>query len=56
MLGDDAWLPGGLFLFGLDTASGRPTQVIPLAEQAVWRDGWLSTDENEGHKVAHLGI
>src|SRR5262245_29109105 len=56
MLGDDAWLPGGLFLFGLDTASGRPTQVIPLAEQAVWRDGWLSTDEDEGRRVAHLHI
>jgi len=56
MLGDDAWLPSGLFLFGLDTASGRPTQVIPLAEQAVWRDGWLSTDADEGREVAHLHI
>jgi hypothetical protein len=54
MLGDDAWLPGSLFLFGLDTASGRPTRLVPLASEPVWGKGWLSTDEDEGKKVVHL--
>jgi hypothetical protein len=54
ILGDDAWLPASLFLFGLDTASGRPTRLVPLASEPVWGKGWLSTDKDEGQKVASL--
>jgi hypothetical protein len=48
MLGEDAWLPGSLFLFGLDTATGRPTRLVPLASVPTWDKGWLSADESEG--------
>jgi hypothetical protein len=54
MLGDDAWLPASLFLFGLNTASGRPTHLVPLASVPVWNKGWLSSDESEGTKVVRL--
>jgi hypothetical protein len=54
ILGDDAWLPGSLFLFGLDTASGRPTHVVPIVSLPRWGRGVLSTDQEEGHKVVRL--
>ena len=54
MLGNDAWLPASLFLFGLNTASGRPTNLVPLAGVPVWNKGWLSSDESEGTKVVRL--
>lgn len=54
ILGDDAWLPASLFLFGLDTASGRPAQLVPLASKPVWGLRWLSTKADEGDKVAVL--
>jgi hypothetical protein len=48
ILGDDAWKPLRLFLFGLDTATGRPSQVISLVSIPIWDQGWLSTDPHEG--------
>ena len=54
MLDDDAWLPSSLFLFGLDTPTGRPTHLVPLASVPVWDKGWLSTDESEGSESARL--
>ena len=54
ILGDDAWLPASLFLFGLDTASGRPTHVVPIVSVPRWGMGALSTDQGEGSKVVRL--
>lgn len=48
--GPDVWLPGALFLFGLNTSEveGRPTQAVPLVSIPKWSLGALSTDDEEG--------
>jgi hypothetical protein len=48
ILGTDAWLPKTVFVFGLDTASGRPNEVVTLASVPDWELGWLSNDPSEG--------
>ena len=48
ILGTDAWLPTTIFLFGLDTAEGRPNEVVTLSAIPKWDLGWLSTDPSEG--------
>ena len=35
IIGEDAWLPRRLFLFGLDTAEGRPSEIVPLVSVAI---------------------
>lgn len=56
ILGDDAWLPRRLFLFGLDEdASTRgPSAIVPLVHLPDWTLGRLSTDSNEGKNEIHL--
>jgi hypothetical protein len=54
MLGDDAWKPMVLFVFGLDTASGRPNQVVSLVSRPVWGPRGMSTDESEGDPSVNL--
>ena len=39
ILGHDAWLPGAVFVFGLDTDSGRPNEVMTLVSLPVWIPG-----------------
>lgn len=56
ILGDDAWRPMRLFLFGLDTASGRPNTVVTLVSVPVWDLGWLSTDPQEGSAAVDLPV
>lgn len=47
--GDDAWLPEGVFLFGLDgTDTQRPTVVSPLVHIPNWTEGHLSSEDSEG--------
>jgi hypothetical protein len=48
ILGTDAWLPKTVFVFGLDTATGRPNEVVSLVSVPEWDLGWLSTDLQEG--------
>ena len=48
ILGTDAWLPMTVFVFGLDTVEGRPTEVVTLSAIPKWDLGWLSTDLSEG--------
>lgn len=48
ILGEDAWRPESLFLFGLDTLAGRPTKLVPLVSKRTWQSGVLSQDEEEG--------
>lgn len=52
--GTDAWLPESLFLFGLDIANGRPTQMAPLVSMTSWQLGWLSSDSEEGSQSVTL--
>ena len=56
ILGDDAWKPMFLFVFGLDTASGRPNQVVSLVSRSVWGPRWMSTDTNEGDPSVELQV
>jgi hypothetical protein len=56
ILGDDAWKPMMLFVFGLDTASGRPNQVVSLASLPVWGPRWMSTDTGEGDPSVDLTV
>jgi hypothetical protein len=56
ILGDDAWRPLMLYLFGLDTASGRPNEVVTLVSVPVWTEGWMSTDTSEGVPAVDLPV
>lgn len=56
ILGDDAWKPQMLFVFGLDTASGRPNQVVSLVSRPVWGPRWMSTDTSEGDPSVDLPV
>jgi hypothetical protein len=56
ILGDDAWKPIWLFVFGLDTASGRPNQVVSLVSRPVWGPRWMSTDTSEGDPSVELTV
>jgi hypothetical protein len=56
--GNDKWLPYYFFLFGLDTATGTPTEVVPLVDIAPgkWNEGFLSTDPAEGKTTVFVGV
>ncbi len=56
ILGDDAWKPQVLFVFGLDTASGRPNQMVSLVSLPVWGPRWMSTDTSEGDPSVDLPV
>jgi hypothetical protein len=56
ILGDDAWKPQVLFVFGLDTASGRPSEVVSLVSRPVWGPRGMSTDESEGDPSVDLQV
>jgi hypothetical protein len=56
ILGTDAWLPNKLFLFGLDTATGRPNEVVTLVTIPEWNLGVLSTDVSEGSPSVLLPV
>jgi len=56
ILGDDAWKPMVLFVFGLDAASGRPNEVVSLVSRPVWGPRWMSSDASEGDASVDLPI
>ena len=56
ILGDDAWKPQVLFVFGLDTASGQPNHVVSLVSRPVWGRRWMSTDTSEGDRSVDLAV
>ena len=56
ILGDDAWKPMVLFVFGLDTASGRPNQIVTLVSLPVWGPRWMSKDTTEGDPSVDLQV
>lgn len=56
ILARDAWLPGVVFIFGLDTQTGRPNEMVTLVAIREWNLGWLSTDANEGQSSVKLPL
>ena len=56
ILGEDAWLPGSLFVFGLDTETGRPNEVVNLVSMVGWNLGWLSKEPGEGAPSQDLPV
>ena len=54
--GDDAWRPITVVMFGLDTASGNPGQIVPLVHVHPWQFGVLSTDSSEGIRSVALPL
>jgi hypothetical protein len=56
ILGRDAWLPGAVFLFGVDTETGRPNEMVTLVAIPGWDLGWLSTDADEGKSSVPLPL
>jgi hypothetical protein len=45
ILGTESWLPKTLFLYGLDTAEGRPNEVVPLVSIPEWDLGSLGASQ-----------
>lgn len=56
ILGSDAWKPMVLFVFGLDTAAGRPNRVVSLVSRPVWGPRWMSTKPGEGDPSVDLEV
>ncbi len=56
ILGSDAWKPMVMFIFGLDTPSGRPGRVVSLVSRPVWGPRWMSTDADEGDASVELPL
>lgn len=56
ILGSDKWRVGPLFLFGLDTATGRPNTVVNLNGEPMRDLGWMSTDTSEGSPSVEITV
>lgn len=56
ILGTDAWSPKSLFVYGLDTAAGRPNEVVHLVSIPQWDLGALSADPQEGEQSIDLPV
>ena len=54
--GRDAWLPRYVYVFGLDTPQGRPSEMVPLVSVTEWNLGWLSEDTTEGQPSVPLPV
>jgi hypothetical protein len=52
--GDNKWLPGRFYLFGLTAKDASKAKAVPLVYLNSWQDaglGWMSIDESEGKPV-----
>jgi hypothetical protein len=56
ILGKDAWLPKEVYVYGFDTAAGRPTEIVHLVSMTSWSLGWLSIDTSEGQQEVPLPV
>jgi len=54
ILGNDAWLPESVFVFGLDTPAGRPSRLVPMVNKLRWETGFMSKEAGEGEPVISL--
>jgi hypothetical protein len=55
-LGNDAWRPREVYVYGFDTAEGRPTEIVHLFSMTSWSFGPLSTDPSEGVSFVELPV
>ena len=46
--GTDDWWPSSFFLFGLDSAAGRPSSLLPLTHLPEWPFGVMRADPTNG--------
>lgn len=54
--GLDALLPHSFFLFGLDEASDKPRNMVPLVSEPDWLHGRMSQDPAEDDKEGHVEL
>lgn len=54
--GEDAWNPKRIFVYGFDTAAGRPTQIVDLVSVPNWSGGWFSKKASEGEESRDLPL
>jgi hypothetical protein len=54
--GKDAWNPKRIFVYGFDTAAGRPTEIVDLVSQPIWSGGRFSKDPSEGEEFKILPL
>jgi hypothetical protein len=54
--GKDAWLPEQVYVYGFDTAEGRPGEIVHLVSITQWSLGWLSQDTTEGQEFVSLPV
>jgi hypothetical protein len=54
--GKDAWLPKEVYVYGFDTAEGRPREIVHLVSISDWSLGWLSRDTSEGEEFVPLPV
>jgi hypothetical protein len=54
--GRDAWLPKEVYVYGFDTAEGRPREIVHLVSIDKWSLGWLSRDTSEGQPEVTLPV
>jgi hypothetical protein len=54
--GKDAWRPSSVFVFGFDTPSGRPNNVVTLCGLPKWNLAALSRDHSEGQDEVLLPL
>ena len=47
-----------VFVYGFDTAEGRPTEIVTLVSILEWTMGYLSTDDSEDpdEGIEHLPL
>lgn len=56
ILGRDAWLPQEVYVYGFDTAEGRPREIVHLVSIDKWSLGWLSKTPSEGQEFVPLPV
>jgi len=56
ILGQDAWRPYSVFVYGLDSATGRASEVVDLVALPEWTLSTLSTDPSEGQPSVPLPV
>lgn len=56
ILGEHEWSPKSVFVYGLDTAEGRPNEVVHLVSIPEWGFGSLSADSSEGEPSIDLPV
>jgi hypothetical protein len=54
--GLDQWKPESMFIFGLNTANGRPERIVPLVHLPEWTQGYIKPDPTNGIASINLPL